>query len=620
MEAIGRGPMSPSAMLALAIVLTPAQPIILKPPDPIAGIVVDEEDRPVEGFNVLLVGAVPVGKNDRCWRGRSTAAGRFEADQTGWFTSGQPPAQGYLELLAHRPGFRVARLKVDARSPTTRDRPSLLVLRRATGLTVRVIDPDGRPVAGAKVRVSSSVFQPIPDELGIPDATTDSEGRARFADLSPEDRVSFEVTSPDFGTQSVPYSSPAPVERTLALRAVGRLSGRVIADDVGGAKGILILGISGPTTPFDGWSTVSGRVRTTTGADGRFDVSHVAAGRFLFFTIDPAEDLILIRPRNQTLEAGDHIQVDFRLNRGIPAHGIVRERGTNRPIVGASFYVGSFPRDPALGGTAKEVRSDANDQFRAYLLPGQIWFLSRYSGDYVVPGDIPRAALSSDGFALTALPEGSAGIELPPIELVRSVDIRGVVLDEAGKPVVGAQVEGWMPDGAAVAGWSFFRPPLLTDARGEFVVKAVTPGVPLEWAASLGDSASAPPMPIMSDAANPIRLVISPKHAMSLAGRVLDEVGRGIAGAELIIRSRRRTASGRYAWQAPSESGDWHLRTDAEGRFRTPRQLRTDHAHIAEAKAIGKKVAATDWTDSSVDAFPDIVLVPLSMGPTRPNP
>ena len=71
--------------------------------------------------------------------------------------------------------------------------------------------------------------------------------------------------------------------------------------------------------------------------------------------------------------------------------GLIREKGTLRPIAGASITVLSNPGDQApSGGAVGFVRSDAAGHFRAHLTPGEIAFRLHYGGDFVVPGDLPR--------------------------------------------------------------------------------------------------------------------------------------------------------------------------------------------------------------------------------------
>ncbi len=277
----------------------------------------------------------------------------------------------------------------------------------------------------------------------------------------------------------------------------------------------------------------------------------------------------------------------------------------------------SFVGNTAAGIGAKQVRSDAEGRFLIHLLAGQINYRLVYAGGFIIPSDAPRGSFFQP---LATLLEGAAGLELPPIELVRGVDVSGVVVDEAGRPAIGAQVTAWGPDGDTVAGGTPYRVPLVTDDQGKFVAKHLAPGAPLEWSAVLGDSASGPPAAIVADVTKPLRLVIGPGHTMSLGGRVLDDGGNPVAGAAVTVHSRHVTKAGGLAWHYPSDAGHWNLRTDAEGRFQTPRQLETGAWHRAEVRAIGKKLAGTDWVDSTARSFPEVVLVALAAPPSRPDP
>ncbi len=160
-----------SAALLLTLALaTDLEPIVIQPPEPIHGLVVDEEGRPVEGVELFLA-ALPnnLGRSDQVWwRGRSDAEGRFLADSSKAWADGILFITLTESIVAYRPGSKLASVPVGTRSSRSANNPLRIVLRAAgaEGLPVRVIGPDGMPVAGARVGIQGAPrFVFVPDEL-----------------------------------------------------------------------------------------------------------------------------------------------------------------------------------------------------------------------------------------------------------------------------------------------------------------------------------------------------------------------------------------------------------------------------------------------------------------------
>ncbi len=129
--------------------------------------------------------------------------------------------------------------------------------RVATGRTilVRVVDPSGRPVAGAFVFLSGDHRETLRR------ADTDAEGRARFADLPAHE---WRLTAGSHGVwiQAAPVAAvPDGQEVTLALRTAATLRGVVVGKDGRG-----IRAVAAARSGADGWFYVS----DLTADDGTF--------------------------------------------------------------------------------------------------------------------------------------------------------------------------------------------------------------------------------------------------------------------------------------------------------------------------------------------------------------
>ncbi|QEH36715.1 Regulatory protein BlaR1 [Aquisphaera giovannonii] len=158
--------------------------IKLMPGETLGGLVRDEQGRPIPGATVylwshnykhkdpheLLFDLRAVTGPDGCWK-----------------TSGAPETTG--EIL----GFHIDHpdFLSDRDYTAERELPKIADLRAGKAVSVmskgipvegRVLDADGRPVAGALVR-SASWEQSLPDGSGLFDVTTDSNGRFRAGQL-----------------------------------------------------------------------------------------------------------------------------------------------------------------------------------------------------------------------------------------------------------------------------------------------------------------------------------------------------------------------------------------------------------------------------------------------------
>jgi len=212
------------------------------------------------------------------------------------------------------------------------------------------------------------------------------------------------------------------------------------------------------------------------------------------------------------------------------------------------------------------------------------------------------------------------GQTLAPIELERGVTLRGIVVDEAGKPVAAAEVQGkWQiitpansPDHPGMSFGSTFSAAATTDAHGQFVLEGIHPGANVMLEASANEARTDRPTPAAASAAMPARLVISGANTVSLVGRVVDPADQPIAGALVQIRSRPLRDDG-HPDPGPIRFDASEIRTESDGRFRTPRQLKRGYGYRAEIKSLDDTFMpeSTPWLAFKTGTrpfFPKIVL------------
>lgn len=594
--------MASSLLLGLVLISFNGDPIVVPPPTPIAGVVVDISDRPVGNAEIYLVGDLTGGASKTLWQGRSDGQGKFEAPRTKGIVEGPPfLSSTHLTLFAYRAGDCLALAEVTIRQQTTDD-PVRLVLRPSAGISVRVVAPDRTPVRGARVKVSEWVgYRRLSEDLSEKlAAETDEGGHARLVAFAPEDIRWLKVSTPDHGVQLASLSSNTEPEFLVILSPVGRLRGRILAGRGQDAAGIIVRGGSAPSIPGLP-DHVQGTFEAISDATGRLEVPALAAGRLSLFYFRNSRSIGTSATRGLTtrrIDSGKPTDIEISMRQGLPMRGLVRDRETGAPIAGALISVG----DPFDFG-AMVVRTDGTGHYEAVLGPGRVRFRVIDAGAY-------RRPERSDQ-EIATIEEIAEPVELPPVDLIRGASVRGFVFDESGKPVAGANVEAVGIDGEVISRESGFTRVLKTNQRGEFLLENVLPDAPIEFWASRGEAASGPPESRLPSAARPITLVISPLNTMSLAGRVVDEHGKPIAKARVRVDSSSKTSAGVEVLRFPAEIGKWDIRTDADGRFQTPRELLRYQEQRFSATAEGKQSSRTEWFAPTTPSFFSLALFPV---------
>ena len=320
-------------------------------------------------------------------------------------------------------------------------------------------------------------------------------------------------------------------------------------------------------------ASLRGRANPLCASDdqGRFSVPKVAAGRLSIWPVLADESRYgAVSIEGRDLIAGTRATIEIPLKRLIRVHGIVREQGSGKPIEGAGVCI-SFPGQI---GALRFVQSDSRGRYEAPAMPGSTSYLHLSE---------PKAYLKRSHGIETAIGERD-GQAIPPVELVRGETLRGVVVDDHGKPVAGAKVHGkWDriigpgPKGSpGVAMGANYSALATSDARGEFVLEGIHKGASVMLEASSEEARTESPQHGVPAAPEPVKLVISGSNTVALLGHVVDADGKPITGALIQIRSRTLGQHSRVEAH-PIRFSEGEIRSDSEGRFRTPRAI---HARL----------------------------------------
>lgn len=251
--------------------------------------------------------------------------------------------QGQFVLTGLKPG----KITVEAQSPEGgQDRVTLdingdaeaeLHLGSPGSLEVRVVGPQGEPLAGAKVEVSG-----LGDDL--PQRLTDAAGVARFQGVSPGTYfVTASLEGFAVASENVNVGPQGTPSVTLKLARGGEILG-------------LVRGLSPQElTRCQAWAGMS---RTQVAADGSFHLKGVPTGK--------QEVVVSVFPMGKTrrvaveVQEGSPAQVEVDFSQGVTIAGSVR-RGSQAVVGYTVAASGSSPMDRA---------SDTTDERGSFTLSG----------------------------------------------------------------------------------------------------------------------------------------------------------------------------------------------------------------------------------------------------------
>jgi hypothetical protein len=456
-------------VLCASATLAAARLVAREVPGPaVSGRVVGADGKPVEGAEMVLLFShpnTPGGRGqsvtaERLGRGRTDARGDFRVDVPG---DRVKPGERVL-LVATAPGHGFA-----ARALTELAEPlgEPLTLPAERPLGVRLVDLQGSPIAGAKVRLAyaypssggEGLWSEATRDALIPglvcDWTSDADGRFTVRGLGAGDSLGLEVQADGFGRQQLRVEAkggePA---TTLALGRTHVVEGRVTLGKGGPpAAGAHVRARSWSSN--SGYGQFRGDADTTTGADGRYRIE-VAPGGSIRVEIDPpregADGFLL---RGDLLVLGDSVTTrrDYALTRGVLVRGRVTEAGSGRPVAGAVVTHQAHERNNPyfipgnaawMNGDEQKAVTDADGTFRLGVMPGPGYLQVKGSTDDYLHEEVSAVELNGQliwpntRHYPDALKKISPKPEESPLDveltLRRGTTVRGRVVGVDGRP------------------------------------------------------------------------------------------------------------------------------------------------------------------------------------------
>jgi protocatechuate 3,4-dioxygenase beta subunit len=420
-------------------------------------------------------------------------------------------------------------------------------------LRVRVESPGGRPVADARVRALTANSPRTPFVAteggwspGERAARTGRDGEARLPSAAGE-RLVLWVAAPGFPVQKIPA---APGDRAVLRLAAG----------VPARLRITELDAKRPTPPAVLFDELSGLAVARVDSGAQVDVA--APERKAWNVIVAATDgrwgpfsLPAAPAARRTLKLPAAAVVSGHVADAADAADAADSTGRT-PLPGALVWP---RRDPSIA-----VRADAKGAWR---LPATRSTWTELRG--AAAGHFPAAVSCLAGPGKTSC---------PTLLLAGAGELAGQVVDEAGRPVADAEVRAILhaADDRELDAAGLVRgepPPAFrtrTSPRGELRFSALWSGWPYDLLISHPGFATSE-MPAQASLAGrpsrPLRIVL-PRGKVAV-GKVADEAGRPIAGAEVeLTRSRVEGALQPYLDELPSpDDGLYRAVTDPQGGF-----------------------------------------------------
>jgi protocatechuate 3,4-dioxygenase beta subunit len=484
------------------------------------------------------------------------AMGRLVADAEVWLVDQALPhvrtAEGAFVLRQIPVGYSLVRAKAShwhrgtATVRVTDEDPlqfATVVLQPAADVDVRVVDDKGAAVSGAEVMCSRTsnpgYFRPERGESFV----TDANGRVRLVDIALGD-TAFHAIAPGFACASAAHYVGDGGEVVVRLARGQGFELRLV---LAGASPEQLRAARWHLTPTrDGYgagcqlppSLMTGAV----GADGAVTIQGLPIDMdFQSLSIVVPDAGVLPHAVHLPLGEVDRtrphtVKFDVVAANEVPVLGVVRDPG-GKPLaqLALSCKRYEFRRD------AVTARTDASGAFRLEraVAAGETFELSSLDPRWVF--DQPKAEKFED-LRYRGVFKGKLEADAPQdVRCVAAAEVRGRVIDAAGRGVAGVEVQ-------LMADWDARRTlriaGVTTDRDGVFVLPRLNPGAAPElWIEANGRTGAATSARFALAVGQTLRL---PDLALTAAafveGTVVDAAGRPAYGASLRLQRENEVA------------------------------------------------------------------------------
>jgi len=576
-----------AALLALfaSLLCLPAQAVT------VTGRVVGPDGQPVVGADVVLD---PDFSQERLVEIKTDKSGVFSATVDERDTSG---GKRFGRVCICAPGFGVA-------GGVLRQAENTIRLHPAAVITGKVVDQQGKPVAGAvvklrRVRLNGGVgyvlvLGRIEEEVT---ARSGPDGIWRLGSVPAAEgtaSVSLDDDRYVHAEAQVEISERGGTAPDLVARPGATIAGRVVYEKGRPAARVRVFAQPDERAagrfPRDGaWSD------SRSATDGSYRLGGLSTGSSNVMVDDLSGRWVAAALEGVKVKEGTTTRVDdLVLTSGAIIEGTVVDDATGKPLAGAR--IGCYgPHRPRSSAAIIGAMSDENGRFRLRVAPGESHLYVQSAPEGYQP---PR----TDWRDVTLDKGDTRAVEfrLPKAPEVVTIPLRGRVVATDGQPVEGAVVTVQIippqrgTQGGRVTAGVMGRPQYTTDSSGRYALERVEAGSDISvsvektgyrWVSG-GDVRK------LADSFYVTDLVLA-RGSAKVQGRVVDESGDPVANATVM---------------SPDGDPDVEVKPDSSGRFALD--------SLPEGKAL--LVAATKETFGEVVVEPGDEEVVIALGPPPP--
>lgn len=476
------------------------------------------------------------------------------SDSRGNFSLPTPATERPL-LRADAGGYGGSSVRL--RQEQVADGGPVTILLAATAVAAgRVVDGEGQPVAGARLRAVPDGSRRSYRIDASGETFTGPDGRFTLDELSVDTPHTLTAVHPDFAPASLHLEAlPAGARRQGLEIALGTASvafGRVVDVDevaVPGAEVTLTPALASSEITALLLAARSGvpPATATTDREGYFEIGGLADGRF-DLAADAAGFAPLAVPGVELPPGGGRVDLGtLFLEPGLRLEGRVVD-SNGEPVAEVRVWA----RDDNAMGMGGLIGAESREADARTGPDG------RFVVDGLARGNLQTVWAEAEGYTRASL----SGVEVPaeePLRIVleRSAKVSGVVTDSSGAPVEDARVTVRAEPGAEINLRTFFAN-ATSDEDGEFTVEDVTPGRLMLLTSAEGFLADerAGLEVVAGETLDDVRIVLEP--GATVTGRVMDSLGNPLPATRVgIVRDETAIAF----------SGGTSDRTDADGVY-----------------------------------------------------
>jgi len=461
-------------------------------------------------------------------------------------------------------------------------------------LTGKIVDESGKPLSDAEVSTSFMMIQDNRQPRymigkaaqGLFSSRTDAEGKFTIKRV-PAD-ASAEFTVKKSGRATISTFDPTKFSGGKLQYAPGQADIKIESPVETKITGIVVEKGTDKPVAGVGLMAVKGRNQPNLGAkpvvskdDGTFTVGSLVPGKHILQLVPTIERITdwVAEPVEVTTEpAGTKSGIKIEVTKGGLLEVVVTDAVNKKPVEKAGVSIGGEQNSQGF-----HVQSDKDGLAQIRLLPGEYKIQGVYKEGY---------SRGTQQQSVTIEDNKTTRIE---IQIAGKPKVTGVVRDQAGKPVKGANVRVWPMSG---------RGETMSDADGKFEVNWDPrgwggPQEEIEYYIIVRQKQRNLAAAVEIEE-NTKKLDVKLVDGITFVGKVVDVEGKAITGAKITVSLRAGNRS--------SSITDWQKGgavTDADGKFEL-NAIPPEHKYsiTARVEGYGKKrleVSTDDAIDNRLD-------------------